>query len=76
MDRYVDRSRDWNADKRASGTTISGRQVEGSGILSSTAKAFRAVTAVVVFGIPLAVGGSLLLGYGLHRIYSRLTGRS
>jgi hypothetical protein len=40
-----------------------------------TVKAFRTATALVVFGVPLAVGASALIGYGAYHAYKRITGR-
>ena len=39
------------------------------------AKVFRATTAVVVFGIPLAVGLTAVIGYGVNRACKRLAGK-
>jgi hypothetical protein len=44
--------------------------------VTAAAKAFRAITAVVVFGVPLAIGTASLLAYGVHSVYKRMTGRS
>ena len=43
---------------------------------STAAKAFRAVNAVVVFGIPLLVGTAALAGYGVRAIYKRVARRN
>ncbi|HVN25297.1 MAG TPA: hypothetical protein VMT71_15090 [Syntrophorhabdales bacterium] len=45
------------------------------GKLATVAKAFRAVNAIVVFGIPLLAGTAALLGYGVHKAYKRMTRR-
>jgi hypothetical protein len=34
----------------------------------------RAATAIIVFGIPLAVGTATVFSYGAYRIYKRLAG--
>ena len=52
-----------------------GQQGEGSGKISTAAKAFRAITAVVVFGIPLVAGTAALLSYGVHKAYKRITNK-
>ncbi len=39
------------------------------------AKALRGLTAVVVFGLPLAVGAAGVAGYGLYKVYRRLKGK-
>jgi hypothetical protein len=63
------------ADSRRSGEGIDGAEKEPKKI-ATAAKAFRAVTAVVVFGIPLITGTATLLGYGVYKAYKRITGRS
>jgi hypothetical protein len=50
-----------------------GRQGKGSGKISTAAKAFRAITAIVVFGVPLVAGTAALLSYGAHKAYKRIT---
>jgi hypothetical protein len=42
------------------------------GSRSSLETAARAATAIVVFGIPLAVGTATVLGYGAYSLYKRL----
>jgi hypothetical protein len=42
--------------------------------ISTVVKIFRATTAVVVFGIPLAVGTATLLGYGVVKAFQHLKG--
>jgi hypothetical protein len=51
-------------------------QERGSKKIAAAAKLFRAATAVVIFGVPLITGTAALLGYGIHKAYERLTGRS
>jgi hypothetical protein len=46
---------------------------KGSGKISTAAKAFRAITAIVVFGVPLVAGTAALIGYGVHKAYKRIT---
>lgn len=46
------------------------------GRITTAEKVFRAMTAVVVFGIPLVTGAAVLLGYGVHKAYKRITGGS
>jgi len=60
--------------KRA-GNHISGHDRE-SGRVSPAAKAFRAVTAVVVFGIPLVTGTAAILSYVVRTAYKRMKGDS
>jgi hypothetical protein len=48
----------------------------GSRKIATAEKAFRATVAIVVFGIPLAVGTIALLGYGAVKAYKCLTDRS
>jgi hypothetical protein len=40
--------------------------------ISTFTKAFRATSAVVVFGIPLVVGTVTLLGYGIAKAYRHI----
>ncbi|MBP1734428.1 MAG: hypothetical protein H6Q53_715 [Deltaproteobacteria bacterium] len=61
------------ADSRRSGGPAS-EQKNKSGKITAAAKAFRAMTAVVVFGIPLVAGTAALLSYGIHKAYKRITG--
>ena len=70
----MDRRDDYegSADSRKPGEPASG-QGEGLGRL---AKAFRAITAIVVFGIPLVTGTAAVLGYGVYKAYKRMAGRS
>jgi len=42
--------------------------------ISPAAKAFRAATAIVVFGIPLVAGAATLLSCGVRAIYKRMKG--
>ncbi len=57
-------------------TLETGASAEGDSSAKATtaAKAFRALTAVVVFGIPLVTGAVALIGYGVHKAYKRITG--
>ena len=50
-----------------------GRQGKGLGKISTVAKVFRAITAIVVFGVPLVAGTAALLSYGVHKAYKRIT---
>ena len=49
------------------------QQGKGSGTITNAAKAFRAISAIVVFGIPLVAGTAALIGYGVHRAFKRIT---
>jgi hypothetical protein len=71
MDRNDDNR---SADSRRFGESAGG-QGEGSGIIVTATKAIRAVTAIVVFGVPLVAGTAALLGYGVYKTYKRLSGR-
>ncbi len=55
---------------------FTGGQGRASGKLDTAAKAFRAATAIVVFGIPLLTGTAAVLGYGVYRAYKRIAGQS
>lgn len=46
------------------------------GKIATATKVVRAITAIVVFGIPVVTGTAVLLGYGVHKLYERITGRS
>jgi hypothetical protein len=61
------------ADSQRSGGPAS-EQKNKSGKITTAAKAFRVMTAVVVFGIPLVAGTAALLSYGVHKAYKRITG--
>jgi hypothetical protein len=61
-----------NYRNRAGGSE-SGQNKE-SGEISTAAKAFRAVTAIVVFGIPLVAGAATLLSCGVRAVYKRIKG--
>ena len=62
-------------DSHRSGEGADG-QGKGSKKITTAAKAIRAITAIVVFGVPLVTGTATLLGYGIHKAYRRMTGRS
>jgi hypothetical protein len=51
-------------------------QGKGSKKIATAAKVVRAITSIVVFGVPLIAGTTALLGYGIHKAYRRMTGRS
>ena len=46
------------------------------GKIATATKVVRVVTAIVFFGIPVVSGTAVLLGYGVHKLYERITGRS
>jgi hypothetical protein len=52
-----------------------GRQGKESGKIFTAAKAFRAITAIVVFGVPLVAGTAALIGYVVHKAFKRITGK-
>jgi hypothetical protein len=43
--------------------------------VTAVTKATRAISAVVFFGIPSAIGVITLVGYGVHKAYKRITRR-
>jgi len=47
---------------------------DSSAKVTTVVKVFRALTAVVVFGIPLITGAVALVSYGVHKAYKRITG--
>ena len=53
-----------------------GEPGRASGKIATAAKAIRAITAIVVFGVPLVTGTATLLGYGVYKAYKRVTGGS
>ena len=46
----------------------------GPAKIAAPIKVFRATTALVVFGLPLAVGACTIIGYGVRQAYKRITG--
>ena len=62
----------WSADCGRSGEAA---ERKGSKKIAAAARAIRAITAIVVFGIPLVTGTVTLLGYGIYEAYKRVTGR-
>ena len=65
----------YSADARRPDAPASG-QGKVSGKVATAAKVIRAVTAIVVFGVPLVTGTATLLGYGIYKAYKRITGSS
>ena len=59
-------------DSRRSGEPF-GQHGKESGKISTAAKAFRAITAIVVFGVPLVAGTAALISYGVHKAFKRIT---
>ena len=64
-----------SADRHRSGEPAN-EQVKGSKRIATATKTIRAITAIVVFGIPLVTGTVTLLGYGIYEAYKRMTSRS
>jgi len=52
------------------------RQRKGARKIATAAKAARAVSAIVFFGIPVVVGTATIIGYGIHKVYKWTAGRS
>jgi|GEM_PF-5875075 len=50
------------------------KQYKKSGESSPHVKAFRAITAIVVFGIPLVAGTAAILSYAVTSVYKRMKG--
>jgi hypothetical protein len=71
MDRRDDHT--CSADNRGSAERASGQR-KGSKKVATAVKAVRAITAIVVFGVPLITGTATLLGYGVYNAYKRLAG--
>ena len=65
----------YSADSRGPGEPSSG-EGKASGKIGTTTKAIRAITAIVVFGVPLVTGTATLLSYGVYKAYKRITGSS
>ncbi len=63
------------ADRHRSDEPANGQE-KRSKKLATAAKAIRAITAIVVFGIPLVTGTVALLGYGVYKASKRIIGRS
>jgi hypothetical protein len=53
---------------------ISPHKSKGSNTCSTLVKVVRAVSATVIFGIPLTVGTAAVLGYGGYRAYKAIKG--
>jgi hypothetical protein len=64
-----------SADRHRSGEPANG-QGNGSKKIVTVTKAIRAITAIVVFGIPPVAGTVTLLGYGIYEVYKRMISRS
>jgi hypothetical protein len=64
-----------SADRHKPAEPVNG-QGKGSKKIATAAKAVRAITAIIVFGVPLITGTATLLGYGVYKAYKRMTGRS
>ena len=64
-----------STDRHRSGEPPNG-QGKGPKEIATATKAIRALTAIVVFGIPLVTGTVTLLGYGIYEAYKRVTSRS
>jgi hypothetical protein len=71
MDRHICKHKTDNSITSGHGST----QESGSGI-NAAARAFRATTAIVVFGLPLVAGVATFLGYGVYKAYKRIVSRS
>ncbi|MBA4391066.1 MAG: hypothetical protein C0399_09020 [Syntrophus sp. (in: bacteria)] len=65
----------YSSDRHRSGEPVN-RQGKGPKKITVAAKAIRAITAIVVFGVPLAAGAATLIGYGVYKAYKNITGRS
>lgn len=52
-----------------------GAQEEAPARVGPAEKAFRATTALLVFGIPLFAGAAALVGYGVQKLLKGLRGR-
>jgi hypothetical protein len=63
-------------DYRDNNCEPSSGQGKASGKIVTTTKAIRAITAIVFFAVPVVTGAAVLLGYGVHKMYERITGRS
>jgi hypothetical protein len=74
MDHGDDYKRSADRDRSDEPARVEGKK--GSKRIATVTKTVRAVTAVVVFGIPLAAGTVTLLGYGIYQAYKRITSRS
>jgi hypothetical protein len=64
----------YSADSRRPSEPAGGQGM-ASGKIATATKAIRAITAIVVFGVPLVTGTATLLGYGIYKAYKRITSR-
>jgi hypothetical protein len=73
----MDHKDDYNcsAGRHRPGECANGLE-KGSKKIATAAKAIRAITAIVVFGVPLVTGTATLLGYGVYKAYKGITSRS
>ena len=46
------------------------------GKIVTATKAIRAITAIVFFAVPVVTGTAVLMGYGVHKLYQRITGKA
>jgi hypothetical protein len=72
----MDRKDDYkcSVDRHKSDEPANGRG-KGSKRIATVTKAVRAITTIVVFGVPLVIGTATLLGYGVYEAYKRMTSR-
>ena len=63
-------------DYRDNNCKPSSRQGIASGKIATATKAIRAITAIVFFAVPVVTGTAILMGYGVHKLYQRVTGKS
>jgi hypothetical protein len=63
-------------DCRDNNCEPSSRQGITSGKIATATNAIRAITAIVFFAVPVVTGTAILLGYGVHKLYERMAGRS
>ena len=63
-------------DHRDNNCKPSSRQGIASGKIATATKAIRAITAIVFFAVPVVTGTAVLMGYGVHKLYQRITGKS
>ena len=63
-------------DYRDNNCEPSNRKGIASGNIVTATKAIRAITAIVFFAVPVVTGTAVLIGYGVHKLYQRITGKS
>lgn len=71
----MDNNHSKRSTESSGSTQIAGEQEKGSERITNATRVFRAVTAIMVFGIPLVAGTATLLTYGFYKAFKRMASR-